>query len=298
MRMIAVMFLLAALGARSADAKGSFVLTRTPNTSQTKGFADGQTLCPIASFTLTNVGDAPGTLQAFGAGGPQNLSAFEVCVGGKGYGTQTAPLTTGDLNISVGCLATVNLVVAPASAVEIVVRATVSSTGHSAWVAGLYVETDVSSTVKVNDIVYNYVSDLIPTAATANCSLRATVTPSSVAIMGFVVTGDSGLRYPYLIHVVGPSLASFQITDFLPDPNLTVYDARGTVIGQNDDWSGLDAAFTAVGAFGLPKGSRDAGIIMWLAPGNYTVIARGTSTAGTGTVLLEQYRLPAEPVVP
>ena len=65
-------------------------------------------------------------------------------------------------------------------------------------------------------------------------------------------------------------------------------------IGENNDWGGapaLTAAFNQVGAFQLPGGSRDAAVLVTLAPGNYTVEVSGVGNT-TGTALVEVYEVP------
>ena len=52
----------------------------------------------------------------------------------------------------------------------------------------------------------------------------------------------------------------------------------------------LQAAFTAVGAFQLPVGSKDAALVVRLPPGGYTVQVSGAART-TGTVLVEVYDL-------
>jgi hypothetical protein len=46
------------------------------------------------------------------------------------------------------------------------------------------------------------------------------------------------------------------------------------------------------GAFALPPGSRDAAVILTLAPGAYTAQVTAAEGIGTGTALIELYELP------
>jgi hypothetical protein len=126
-----------------------------------------------------------------------------------------------------------------------------------------------------------------------NLSARAYAGPGDdVLIVGFVISGDTPLRV--LIRAVGPTLANHGVTTALADPQLQVY--RGsTMIQHNDNWSGdseLAAAFAQTGAFALPDASsKDAALIVSLAPGAYTAIVSGV--AGTnGIALAEIYELP------
>jgi len=122
----------------------------------------------------------------------------------------------------------------------------------------------------------------------ANLSTRAQVgTGANVMISGFVV-GDGGPKR-ILIRAVGPALAAYAVTGTLADPVLGLYDAQGALLATNNDWSAGDAATMAsVGAFALPIGSRDASLVVTLAPGAYSAQVSGAA-ATSGVVLLEIY---------
>jgi hypothetical protein len=53
----------------------------------------------------------------------------------------------------------------------------------------------------------------------------------------------------------------------------------------------LAAAFTRVGAFALPAGSRDAALLATLPPGAYTAQVSGVGGT-TGVALVEVYEVP------
>ena len=79
----------------------------------------------------------------------------------------------------------------------------------------------------------------------------------------------------------------------MADPQLTLFSGQ-TVIGSNDNWGGtpeLTAAFTQVGAFGLPAASKDAAVLATLQRGSYTVEAKGVGGT-TGVAILEVYEVP------
>lgn len=110
---------------------------------------------------------------------------------------------------------------------------------------------------------------------------------------GFVVGGTASRTV--LIRVVGPTLgaAPFNVGGAVTDPQLVLFAGQAR-IGENDNWGGapsLAAAFTQVGAFALPAGSRDAALLVTLAPGNYSVLASGVANA-TGVALVEIYDVP------
>jgi hypothetical protein len=61
---------------------------------------------------------------------------------------------------------------------------------------------------------------------------------------------------------------------------------------ENDNWSPtLASTFSAVGAFSLPAGSRDAALLMTLASGAYSVQVKGAD-GGSGEAVVEIYEVP------
>ena len=101
-----------------------------------------------------------------------------------------------------------------------------------------------------------------------------------------------------LVRGVGPGLAAFGVSGVLADPRLRVF-RQAELLGENDNWSTVpaEAAVTAgaardAGAFALPPGSRDAAVILTLAPGAYTAQVTAAEGIGTGTALIELYELP------
>jgi hypothetical protein len=127
-----------------------------------------------------------------------------------------------------------------------------------------------------------------------NLSTRAQVgSGAAVLVPGFVITGDKPLRV--LIRGVGPGLAAYGVTGFLPDPEIEVFSGSHS-IGGNGDWedgdvAALEAAFSQAGAFPLAAGSKDAAILLELAPGAYTAHIR-SSDQDQGVALLEAFFLP------
>lgn len=135
-------------------------------------------------------------------------------------------------------------------------------------------------------------------ATIINASTRAFVgTGANVLIPGFVVGGTGTLRL--LIRAVGPTLGSFGVSDVLADPTVTLFSGT-TALATNDNWSAapnsaeIANAASAVGAFALPAGSRDAALVATLAPGSYSAVVSGVANT-TGTALVELYVLPAPP---
>ncbi|HUR56333.1 MAG TPA: delta-60 repeat domain-containing protein [Opitutaceae bacterium] len=109
---------------------------------------------------------------------------------------------------------------------------------------------------------------------------------------GFVIGGDTVKTL--LVRAVGPGLSQFGVTGVLVDPQLDVVPlGSSTRIAGNDNWGSdpaLIAAFASAGAFALPAGSRDAAILLRLAPGAYTVNVSGVANT-VGRAIVEIYDL-------
>jgi hypothetical protein len=135
-----------------------------------------------------------------------------------------------------------------------------------------------------------------------NISTRGFVEPGDGALIaGFAVTGNTPKRV--LIRGIGPGIAQFlNGAATLADPSVKVQALGSTaVIAENNDWSTpmsanaataaeIAAASASAGAFPLTAGSRDAAIVVTLAPGSYTAVVTGAGTT-TGGALVEVYEL-------
>ncbi len=135
-----------------------------------------------------------------------------------------------------------------------------------------------------------------------NLSTRGFVgTGDDVLVAGFVVAGDTPKRV--LVRGIGPALAGFGVTGSLSDPVLKIFRGE-TVIAENNDWeqpqpgvsgggsegSVIAAAASGAGAFSLPTGSKDAAVIITLAPGAYSAVVSGANSS-SGAGLVEVYEL-------
>jgi hypothetical protein len=113
-------------------------------------------------------------------------------------------------------------------------------------------------------------------------------------VVGLAVKGESPKRF--LIRGVGPTLTDFKVAGALVDPVLTLFQGQ-TVMRSNDDWSlSADAAEIAAaavkcGAFALAPGSKDAAMLVYLPPGNYTAHVKGVGDT-TGIAIVEAYEVP------
>ena len=130
-------------------------------------------------------------------------------------------------------------------------------------------------------------------AALSNLAVRSTLDAAGGALtVGFVIDGNAPRRL--LVRAIGPGLAQFGVAGVVSDPRLIVR-RETTVVAENDNWngdetSGIAVAARSIGAFGLPAGSKDAVLLLTLAPGAYT--AQMTSSSGGGVGLVEVYQLP------
>lgn len=134
----------------------------------------------------------------------------------------------------------------------------------------------------------------------AALSGRATSGPGDeTPIAGLTVHAVGALPVPTLLRGVGPTLESLGVTGFLRNPAITLFDAKGTVLANNDQW--LDSAEVAsagalVGAFPLGAGSSDAALFRSFHRGNATLhLISQDNQRGVG--LLEIYRTPDSHVV-
>jgi uncharacterized delta-60 repeat protein len=162
----------------------------------------------------------------------------------------------------------------------------------------------------VGGIVLTEVYDADPSPLTSptrltNISARGPISSGAGALIGgFVVAGNTVKSV--LIRGVGPGLAAYGVTDAIPDPELSVYDANGNLVAQNLNWTnqtvtGADQASVtsaditstdaSVGAFALSAQSADTALIANLPPGAYTFEVISVSNA-TGEALGEVYELP------
>ncbi|MBL9207199.1 MAG: hypothetical protein JNN01_19070, partial [Opitutaceae bacterium] len=137
-----------------------------------------------------------------------------------------------------------------------------------------------------------------------NLSSRGHVAPGEgVLVGGFVVTGNTPKRL--LIRASGPGLAGFGVNGALADPFLRLFDHTSALIARNDNWelpltaqtgqiaaTAVDLAATAqeAGAFAFTSGSKDAAVLITLAPGLYSAQV-SSSTSASGVALIEVYEV-------
>lgn len=134
-----------------------------------------------------------------------------------------------------------------------------------------------------------------PSSRLTNASIRARVgAGGNILIPG--ITLAPGSPRTLLIRAVGPGLAPYNVTGFLPQPSISLYKGS-RVLFSNTRWNtapnadALRAETARSGAFALAEGSADSALLVTLDPGGYTVhvsSADGTS----GIALVELYEVP------
>jgi uncharacterized protein (DUF1800 family) len=157
----------------------------------------------------------------------------------------------------------------------------------------------VTGVANATGIALVEVYDVTGPARLMNLSTRAQVgTGGGILISGLSIAPGSGQR-KFLVRAAGPTLGSFGVAGTIVNPAIAVLDSAGAQVASNDDWgtgntTALATAFTQAGAFGFTAGSRDAALLVDLAPGkNYTIQVSGVGNT-TGLALVEVYDLTAD----
>lgn len=132
-----------------------------------------------------------------------------------------------------------------------------------------------------------------------NLSVLKQISRGTTLTVGFVIDGSASKTV--LIRAIGPTLAlaPFNILDAMPDPQLLVSSTSispAVTIATNEDWGGTSAlaqTSSQVGAFPVGNGmSKDAMLVLTLAPGSYTAQVTPTLDTSGGTAILEVYEVP------
>ncbi len=138
----------------------------------------------------------------------------------------------------------------------------------------------------------------------ANISTRAQVnTGAAIEIAGFVVAGPAGSTENLLLRADGLTLSSFNVSGWLAEPVLTLFDSSGAQIATNQSWRSVPAAIEtaeaslAQGAFLQERpslGDWDSALLVSLPPGAYTAQVSGLG-GQTGVALAEIYQVGGGP---
>lgn len=128
-----------------------------------------------------------------------------------------------------------------------------------------------------------------PPGELSNLSTRAdSGLGADVLIGGFVLRSAPGA---VLARGIGPGLAPFGVTGFLPDPHIDLLTGTGLSLATNDNWNpaAIAPVAAALGAFALSPGSLDAALVQSVSPGSHSVVASGLGATPSGNVLIELY---------
>jgi uncharacterized repeat protein (TIGR03803 family) len=145
-------------------------------------------------------------------------------------------------------------------------------------------------------VVEVYDLDSTANSTLANISTRGFVdTDSNVMIGGLIVSGGAGGgNARVIVRVMGPSLTALGVPGALSDPSLELHDASGATLASNDNWKirpdGTSQRGEVEATAIVPANDLESALVQNLAPGNYTVIVRGTNNT-TGVAVVEAYTL-------
>ena len=171
---------------------------------------------------------------------------------------------------------------APANDLEAALIATLPAGNYSAVVSGKNGGTGVAL-VEVYDL------DPTPNSRLANISTRALVGTGPDVLIGGFITGNKIGATRIAIRALGPSLQQFGIANPLPDPQLALFNANGTLLASDDNWQTHPAQAAAIISYGLaPSNNLESAIAISLAPGRYTATVNGKNNQ-TGIALIEIY---------
>lgn len=162
--------------------------------------------------------------------------------------------------------------------------------------AGRYTATITNTQGTATSRAATVVVDATPPAFTglSNLSTRTGTGAGANALSsGFVLSGSSSKFV--LLRAVGPGLAPFGLTTFLPDPTLELYERVGNdsvLRHSNDDWDAttVTAAASSVGAFALTPDSADSALRVDLTAGVYSALTPNP-TNDAKLILFELYDL-------
>ena len=131
-------------------------------------------------------------------------------------------------------------------------------------------------------------------SSTVGCRLANTGTRGSsgtgadVLISGFIV-GDVASA-AVVVRALGPSLPPVNVDQPLNDPKLTIFDANGSMIAENDNWQDDNSA-DDIAQLGLaPTKAAESATALLLPAGSYSAIVAGVA-GETGVGLVEVYHL-------
>jgi uncharacterized delta-60 repeat protein len=173
---------------------------------------------------------------------------------------------------------------APSNDFEAAILATLSPGAYTAFLQGKGATTEIGL-AEIYDV------DPSVNAQVTNLSARGVVGSGNDVLIGGIIIGGgpTGSVQRVLVRALGPSLGNFGVASPLANPTLSLRDANGNVIANNDNWQ--DSQQADIAATGkAPPNTKESAILALLAPGNYTAVVAGKNGT-TGVGLIEFYRL-------
>jgi hypothetical protein len=142
-----------------------------------------------------------------------------------------------------------------------------------------------------NGLVEVYDLEAGTSSTLGNVSTRGFVGTGDDVLIGGIIIG-SGENPIVVLRAVGPTLTVAGVAEPLLDPTLELHDQNGEVLTFNDNWKDGQSQAVIATQF-APGDDREAAIVAFPAPGNYTAIVRGLADS-TGIALVEAFRVPEE----
>lgn len=143
---------------------------------------------------------------------------------------------------------------------------------------------------------------ITPRPGTPIASPTPTIRPQgelgNISTRGFVGTGDSILIGGFIIEdgpadvvvrAIGPDLSRRGVSGALADPVLRIFDGRGRIIAENDDWTRSDQRDRIAEHALKPAFQQEAMLLLSLPKGAYTAHVLGGG-GGTGVALVEVFK--------
>ena len=135
-------------------------------------------------------------------------------------------------------------------------------------------------------LLVGLVSGSVVASNLKNISTRGKVeTGDDRMIAGFIVEGTDPMKVSVM--ALGPTLSNYGIDTPLSDPKMTIKDANGNIVAENDDWNN-DPDVIATGE--TPTSDQESAVVLTLNPGSYTVIVEGVNGV-TGTAIVAVNKL-------
>jgi len=271
----------------------------------TRGFVGTQSQNLIAGFVITGTGKKPVLIRAMGpalSGDPFNvLGAIEdpkIEVIPQGSVTVAQNDNWSDApNVQdlLDAMTVTGAFSAASGSKDAMIVTELDPGSYTAKISGIGGGTGVA-------IVEVYtVQDLdTPNARQVNISTRGfSGTGGSIMILGLKADGNTPRQF--LIRAVGPTLGipPFNLNGVLSDPVLTVVrSSDGAEVATNDDWDNgasgdaIHAISQQLGAFALPRGSKDAVVLISLPTTSGFTVKLSGKNGETGLAIAEVYEVP------